>query len=98
AFPQSTFEDKMILKILTRGDSERLIAKVARDLVQLQIFIGRKVAARDFGANHEAPCLVEPGLSQLTASVPVVLLVRPTHLRSGISSSPKWEASLRKVS
>ena len=70
----------MILKILTSGDSESLVAEVGRDLVQLQVFIGSKVATRDFGANHEAPGFVLPGLFPFSANIPIVLLIRPMKL------------------
>jgi hypothetical protein len=70
----------MILEILPGGDADRLVAEVSRDLIQLQIISSLKVAARNFGAHHEAPGLIEPGLSQFTASVPVVLLIRPMKL------------------
>ena len=70
----------MILKILPGGDADRLVAEVSRDLLQLQIISSRKVAARNFGAHHEAPGLVAPGPFQLNARVPVVLLIRPMKL------------------
>ena len=36
AFLQCAFEDQMMLKILTSGDSESLVAEVGRDLVQVR--------------------------------------------------------------
>jgi hypothetical protein len=61
AFLQCAFEDQMMLKILTSGDSESLVAEVGRDLVQVRYSSAARGPPGILMRTMKLPCLVVPG-------------------------------------